>query len=73
MRVALLASLSARSFRFPRPCEGRGLVRFHLSFVVVVRILLPNTCLSMIPACPSLMCSFNRGNTEGTNSSKMCV
>ena len=27
----------------------------------------------MIPACPSLMCSFNRGNTEGTNSLKMCV
>ena len=32
---------------------------------------------SMIPACPSLMCFFNRGNTEGTNSSEslclMCV
>ena len=27
----------------------------------------------MIPACPSLMCSFNRGNTEVTNSLKMCV
>ena len=25
---------------------------------------------STIPACPSLMCFFNRGNTEGTNSSK---
>ena len=24
---------------------------------------------STIPACPSLMCSFNRGNVEGTNSS----
>ena len=23
-----------------------------------------------IPACPSLMCSFNRGNIEGTNYSK---
>ena len=23
--------------------------------------------------CPSLMCSFSRGNTEGTNASKMCV
>ena len=22
-----------------------------------------------MPACPSLMCSFNRGNIEGTNSS----
>ena len=26
-----------------------------------------------MPACPSLMCSFNRGNIEGTNSSKICV
>ena len=25
------------------------------------------------PAYPSLMCSFNRGNTEGTNSSEICV
>ena len=25
----------------------------------------------MIPVCPSLMCFFNRGNTEGTNSSKI--
>ena len=29
--------------------------------------------LSTIPACPSLMCSFNRGSTEGTNSLKICV
>ena len=26
---------------------------------------------SMIPVCPSLMCFFNRGSTEGTNSSKI--
>ena len=26
---------------------------------------------STIPACPNLMCFFNRGDTEGTNSSKM--
>ena len=26
---------------------------------------------STIPTCPSLMCSFNRGNAEGTNSSKI--
>ena len=26
---------------------------------------------SMIPACPTLMCFFNRGDTEGTNSSKI--
>ena len=25
----------------------------------------------MIPAYPSLMCFFNRGDTEGTNSSKI--
>ena len=25
---------------------------------------------STIPACPSLMCFFNRGDTEGTNYSK---
>ena len=27
----------------------------------------------MIPACPSLMCSFNRGAIEGANSSKKIV
>ena len=27
----------------------------------------------MIPACPSLMCSFNMDNIEGTNFSKICV
>ena len=26
---------------------------------------------STIPACPSLMCFFNRGDAEGTNSSKI--
>ena len=26
---------------------------------------------SMIPVCPSLMCFFNRGDTEGTNSSEI--
>ena len=26
---------------------------------------------STIPACPSLVCFFNRGDTEGTNSSKI--
>ena len=26
---------------------------------------------SMIPACPSHMCFFNRGDTEGTTSSKI--
>ena len=29
---------------------------------------------SMIPVCPSLMCFFNRSDTEGTNSSKsLCL
>ena len=28
---------------------------------------------STVPVCPSLMCSFNRGKIEGTNSSKICV
>ena len=32
-----------------------------------------NTEWSTISACRSLMCSFKRGNTEGTNSSKNCV
>ena len=27
----------------------------------------------MIPACPSLMCSFNRGSIEGTNSENLCL
>ena len=27
----------------------------------------------MIPACPSLMCPFNSGIIEGTNSSEMYV
>ena len=26
---------------------------------------------STMPACPSLVCFFNRGDTEGTNSSKI--
>ena len=28
---------------------------------------------SMMPTCPSPMCFFNRGSTEGTNSSKKIV
>ena len=36
-------------------------------------IYLPLIAWSAIPACPSLMCSFNRGNIEGANSSKICV
>ena len=32
-----------------------------------------STNYSTIQTCPSLMCSFNRVNIEGTNSSKVCV
>ena len=36
-----------------------------------------STCIGkldgMIPVCPGLMCSFNKVNSEGTNSSKICV
>ena len=28
---------------------------------------------STVPACPSLLCSFNRSHVEGTNSSKDCI
>ena len=28
---------------------------------------------STIPACHSFMCSFNRGNIEGTNSENLCL
>ena len=45
---------------------------FHfVSFFSLVSI--NQTEQSTIPACPSLMCSFNRGNIEGTNYSKICV
>ena len=30
-----------------------------------------STKWSTIPACPSFMCFLNRGNTEGTNASKI--
>ena len=35
--------------------------------------LVNKTEWSTIPACSSLMCSFNRGNVEGTNSSNLCL
>ena len=28
---------------------------------------------SIVAGCPSLLCSFNSDNIDGTNSSKMCV
>ena len=44
---------------------------FFFSFFHLVSI--NGTEWSTIPSCPSLMCSFNRGNIEGTNSLKICV
>ena len=38
---------------------------------VVFLPLAISTEWSTIPACPTLMCFFNRGDTEGTNSSKI--
>ena len=46
----------------------------HSFFVFFFNLVSINwTEWSTIPACPSLMCSFNRGNIEGTNSSKICI
>ena len=36
-------------------------------------VLINYTEWSMIPACPSLMCSFNRGYIEGTNFKNLCL
>ena len=50
------------------------IVSVHSFFIFFFNLVSINeTEWSTIPACPSLMCSFNRGNTEGTKSSKMCV
>ena len=44
----------------------------HSSFILFLKSGIDkSTEWSMIPACLSLMCFFNRGNTEGTNSSKI--
>ena len=44
-------------------------IPFFIPFLNLVLIIL--TEWSTIPACPSLMCFFNMGDTEGTNSSKI--
>ena len=50
------------------------IVSLHSSFLMIFNLVSINkTEWSTIPACPSLMCCVNRGKTEGTNSSKMCV
>ena len=41
----------------------------HSFFILFVNLV--STEWSTIPACPILMCFFNRGDTEGTNSSKI--
>ena len=44
----------------------------HSFFILFKNLALINpTEWSTIPACLSLMCFFNRGDTEGTNSSKI--
>ena len=44
----------------------------HSSFILFFKSGIDkSTEWSTIPACPSLMCFFNRGDTEGTNSSKV--
>ena len=53
-----------------------NILEFFIAFVHSFFILLKSgidksTEWSTIPACPSLMCFFNRGDTEGTNSSKI--
>ena len=55
--------------------QGTGICCFaFIHFLMLPSILVfidKLTEWSMIPACPSLTCFFNRGNTEGTNSSKI--
>ena len=53
------------------------ILEFFIAFVHCFCILFQKSGIdksmewSTIPACPSLMCSFNGGDTEGTNSSKI--
>ena len=44
----------------------------HSFFILFLKSSIDkSTEWSTIPACPSLMCFFNRGDTEVTNSSKI--
>ena len=44
----------------------------HSFFILFLKSVIDkSTEWSTTPACPSLMCFFNRGDTEGTNSSKI--
>ena len=49
---------------------GTAICRYALpffSFVLCLSIKKKKKIFNMIPACPSSVCSFNKGNTEGTN------
>ena len=52
-----------------------NILEFFIACVHFLFILFKKSCTdkstewSTIPACPSFMCFFNRGDTEGTNSS----
>ena len=49
-------------------------VSVHSCFLIFPNLVWINqTAWSTMSACLSLLCSFNTGNIEGTNSSKMCV
>ena len=45
-------------------------VHYFFSYILFLNLVLINRRNGR-PACPSLMCFFNRGDTEGTNSSKI--
>ena len=48
------------------------IVSVHSFFILFLKSGVDkSTEWSTIPACPILMCFFNRGDTEGTNSSKI--
>ena len=54
--------------------KKKKMVSVHFFFIFVFSLVSINYMEYLtIPAHPSLTCSFNRGNTEGTNSSKICV
>ena len=54
--------------------KKKKMVSVHFFFIFVFSLVSINYMEYLtIPAYPSLTCSFNRGNIEGTNSSKICV
>ena len=72
-----LAALLTLMFAIMHLCK---VLNFIFIFIVSVHSFSPFSLLSInstewstIPACPSLMCSFNRSNIEGTLYEKDCV